>query len=98
MLSRDEPEPSRKLASRSEDGRVCHSCGDGACNDRTDAWNGFQPLAHLACPVPGVDLLLDLTDALMGVAYLPDHHQQSVSRNGGNTLILSVFDEENQLL
>jgi hypothetical protein len=50
------------------------------------------------CPVPGMDLLLDLADARVGVAYLPDHHQQSVSRNGGNTLILSVFNEENQRL
>ena len=62
ILSRHQPNPSRKIASRPKNRRVCHSRRDRGRPDDADARDGLKPLARLVRAVLRLDSFLDRSD------------------------------------
>src|SRR6516165_9661376 len=97
ILSRDEPNPGGKITPRAECLRVCDSGGNSTRANDVDPVDALQSLARLIGAMLHNEPLLDRADHRMQRLQLRCQYDQARSRINGQTGILFVRNDRQQL-
>src|SRR6476620_542546 len=96
MLSGYQPDPGGETATRGERVPIPDLGDQGGGDDRADTGYFFQPSAFFARSVPGMDVLLDVSDLGRDRGILPSKNMEAPARCRRDAIVLLIGNELEQ--